>query len=251
MMNISNKEEKQRGSWQIRFFLAAEGVLYLTFLIGDLLDMPTDGVKFLSIGLCAGLAISQARQSRTWFVPAALILTLAADAYLLFGGDYLIGVLCFCGVQALYAARLMWLRGKVRRFTWRDHVPSVAWRVFLYVAALIGLRLVSDAAGTDLLTPLYMAAQKSFCQLSVNAAEAWHLQRFEPRVRGFAVGLGLFWACDLCVGLRFMLEGGLSAGSALSALQPLLAYGIWFFYLPAQVCIVLSVDAWTVAYLHD
>ncbi len=232
MMNISNKEEKQRGSWQIRFFLAAESLLYLTFLIGDLLDMPTDGVKFLSIGLCAGLAFVRARQMREWFVPAALLLTLAADACLLFGGDYLIGVLCFCGVQALYAARLMWLRGKVRRFSWRDHVPSVAWRVFLYVAALVVMRLVSSAVGTDLLTPLYMAALKSFCQLSVNAVEAWHLQRFEPRVRTFAVGLNLFWACDLCVGLRYVLAG--------SALQPLVAYGIWFFYLPAQVCIVLA-----------
>ena len=235
MMNIYNKEAKQSDSRQIRLFLAAEGVLYLTFLIGDLAGMPTDGIKFLSIGLCTWLAAARARRSREWFVPAALTLTLAADACLLFGGDYLIGVLCFCGVQALYAARLMWLRGKVRRFTWKDHVPSVAWRVFLYGASLVVVRLVAESTGTDLLTPLYMAALKSFCQLSVNAAEAWHLLRFEPRVRTFAVGLGLFWACDLCVGLRYVL-----AGSAMTALRSLIGYGIWFFYLPAQVCIALA-----------
>jgi hypothetical protein len=162
-------------------------------------------------------------------VPAALLLSWIADACLLFGGPYLFGVLCFCGVQALFAARLMWLRSKVRRFKWRDHVQSVAWRISLYGAALVTLRL---AAGTDLLTPLHAAALKSFSQLSVNAAEAWHLQRFEPRVRSFAAGLLLFWLCDLCVGLRYLLAG--------SAWELPIAYGIWLFYLPAQVCIALA-----------
>ena len=210
-------------------FLAAEGLLYAVFLIGDLLAWPTDGIKFLAIGLCAGLACVWARHTREWFVPAALLLSWIADACLLFGGPYLFGVLCFCGVQALFAARLMWLRSKVRRFKWRDHVQSVAWRISLYGAALVTLRL---AAGTDLLTPLHAAALKSFSQLSVNAAEAWHLQRFEPRVRSFAAGLLLFWLCDLCVGLRYLLAG--------SAWELPVAYGIWFFYLPAQVCIALA-----------
>ena len=214
-------------SKSVRWFLLVEGVLYLTFLIGDLLQWSTDGIKFLTIALCAGLACVWTRRTREWFVPAALLLSMAADACLLFGGPYLVGVLCFCGVQAVLGARLMWLRSRVRRFKWRDHVPSVAWRITVYGAALVALRLASGATGTDLLTPLHLAALKSFSQLSVNAVEAWHLQRFEPRTRTFAVGLSLFWACDLCVGLRYELAASVS-------------YGIWFFYLPAQVCIALS-----------
>ena len=215
---------------QIRYFLAIEGLLYLSFLIGDLLGRPTDRLKYLSIMVCAGLAFVQTRQSHNWFVPVALFLTVIADWFLLFTDEYLMGVLFFCCVQAVHAARLMWHRGRVRRFVWQDHMQSVAWRVFLYGVALVVLRLASNAAGTNLVTPLSAAALKSFSQLSVNAVEAWHLQRFDRRVRTFAVGLSLFWACDLCLGLRYALPGGVGA----------VAYGIWFFYLPAQICIALA-----------
>lgn len=132
----------------------------------------------------------------------------------------------------------MWLRSKVRRFKWRDHVQSVAWRITLYAAALVVLRIAAGATGTDLLTPLHLAALKSFSQLSINAAEAWHLQHFEPRVRSFAAGLLLFWLCDLCVGLRYLTVG--TDLAILQTLRPFITNGIWLFYLPAQVCIALA-----------
>ena len=229
MMNIIKSIRKP-----ILWFLLIEGGLYLLFLMGDLLGFSTDGLKYLAIALCAGLAVGRARRSREWFVPAALLLTLAADACLLFGGPYLVGVVLFCGVQTLYAARLMWWRGRVRQFVWQDHMQSVAWRVFLYGVSLIALRALSEAGGTERGTPLNAAALRSFSQLTVSAVEAWHLKRFDPRVRTFAVGLSLFWACDLCVGLRYVLMGSQAAW------RPMIAYGIWFFYLPAQVCIALS-----------
>lgn len=229
MINISESQSKS-----ILYFLVIEGTLYLSFLIGDLLRLPTDGLKYLAICLCAGFVLLRTRESQDWFVPAALVLTIAADACLLYGIEYLPGVLFFCGVQALYAARLMWWRGRLRHFVWQDHMQSVAWRVFLYGVSLVVLRLVSNATGTDLVTTLNGAALRSFGQLTVSVAEAWHLCRFEPRARTFAVGLSLFWVGDLCVGLHYVLRG------ALLALDPLIAYGIWFFYLPAQVCIALS-----------
>lgn len=109
---------------------------------------------------------------------------------------------------------------------------SCAERGLAHFVVRSGIGDIAAGSGTDLLTPLHAAALKSFSQLSVNAAEAWHLQRFEPRVRSFAAGLLLFWLCDLCVGLRYLLAG--------SAWELPIAYGIWFFYLPAQVCIALA-----------
>ena len=50
----------------------------------------------------------------------------------------------------------------------------------------------------------------------------------------FAVGLGLFFLCDLCVGLHNLPQNALSGFASLA---------MWAFYLPGQVLIVLSTDS--------
>lgn len=212
-----------------RWFLTAELGLYLTFLAGDLLGLPTDRIKFASIVLCVLAVLGGIRHLRERFVPAALLLTLAADVFLLWTDAYLAGVLLFCIVQSIYAARLMYWRAQLRHFRWTDHLQSVTWRLFLYGMALVLLRLFS------VVSVLAAAALRSFTQLTVNMAEAWQLRR-EAGARMFALGLSLFWACDLCVGLRFVWTG--------SDFSAALGFLIWLFYVPAQVCLVLS-GLWT------
>ena len=83
-------------------FLAAEAVLYLSFLAFDLLSVHTQWsvwIKFISISLAAaaGLAV------RERYVTPALVLTACADVFLLLlGRDYLVGIGLFLLVQALY-----------------------------------------------------------------------------------------------------------------------------------------------------
>ena len=198
-------------SRQVLYFLIAEGCIYVTFLIGDLLGASTDGIKFLSIILCTAAAIGWGRRSSDRFVPLALVLTLAAELFLLFTKQYLIGVLLFCAVQTVYALRFSQTRCWI-------------WRMGMYAVVLILLGFLGG------LTPLSAAAAWSFVQLSISAVTAW--KNAEGRL--FAVGMSLFWACDLCVGLRFLISGT-------GPLKAAIVYGIWFFYLPAQVCIVSSI----------
>ena len=200
--------------WMIRFFLGLELVLYGIFLTGDLMQKNTDLIKFAAILMCAAAALLMTAAGRAdrKSVSAALMLTAAADGFLLFVKPYLVGVLLFCAVQTLYAVRLG---------GWR-------LRCVLYAAVLAALWIMQG------LTALSAASAWSFVQLSMSAVIAWR----SDENRLFASGLSLFWACDVCVGLRYLMESGF-AGTAGLPLRAVI-YGIWFFYLPAQVCIVLS-----------
>ena len=54
-----------------------------------------------------------------------------------------------------------------------------------------------------------------------------------------ALGLSLFWCCDACVGLRNI--GSYLPGFPMQ-IASAAAAAIWWFYLPAQVLILLSLD---------
>ena len=87
------------------------------------------------------------------------------------------------------------------------------------------------AWGLGLFIPLNALALVYFPELVCNAAAALSLGR---RGRMFGLGLLLFVGCDVCVGLHNL--AGLPA--PLSAFAQV---GMWLFYLPSQVLIVLSI----------
>ncbi len=86
-------------------------------------------------------------------------------------------------------------------------------RALLFSISLLWLR-----------SPLEIAAAYYFIMLSFNTATA--IQRKIPYL---APGLSLLLACDICVGLHYIRPA-----------WPLVAYGMWLFYLPGQVCLVLA-----------
>ncbi|WP_031473079.1 lysoplasmalogenase family protein [Agathobaculum desmolans] len=195
-------------------FLCVSAALYATFLLLDLTGAAdSTPVKFAAILLCffSSLLCLQTADGR--LTAAALAGAVCADWFLLLPGhSYPVGVLLFCVVQAAYALRLCHIQGKQFR-------PALPLR--LLPLLLFALPLPKLAA----LSLFY------FANLAANVREALRAAAHSGAARLFAVGLLLLMCCDLCVGA---VQLGLLTGFT--------GIGMWLFYLPSQVCIVLSAE---------
>lgn len=150
-------------------------------------------------------------------LPIALTLTALADSFLLvLNANYALGVLIFLGTQITYLLRL-----------WRG-TGETLWPIRLLLPATA----ITIIAALNLLTPLDILVGLYFSQLMVNALVAWRIPG--AKWRCFAIGLTLFVGCDLCVGI-FNMRGAFPEG-----LYQFARVGMWLFYLPSQVLIVLS-----------
>jgi hypothetical protein len=199
-------------------FVLAEAALYLGFFCGDLAGSDTTGLKYAAIILCALFSALWWPVGGDKLVTVALFFTVAADTFLLVLDDhYLTGVLLFCVVQGLYLVRICIASG---------HAPMVLLRLVLLALALGAMSVLG------LLNLLNAAAAFYFVNFLSNVAESLGLRG--RRYRLFSVGLVLFLCCDLLVGIfnqRTLFSDQLFAAARV---------GMWLFYLPGQVLIVLS-----------
>lgn len=148
-------------------------------------------------------------------VTAAVGLSAAADILLLIlDVHYAVGVMLFFAAQILYFVRIYRANG---------HKSAWPLRLFLLMAA------VAVMAQFGLLSPLDLLAGAYFSFFACNVMQASGSEN-----KLFFAGLCLFLCCDVCVGLHNM-------PSALPDwLQNAARIGMWTFYLPSQVMIVLS-----------
>lgn len=98
-----------------------------------------------------------------------------------------------------------------------------ALRAGLVPAAWVLLNALGMGTALNLLAALY------FVNFLVNACQSLTLRS----ERLFAAGMWLFLLCDVCVGLR-------NQPSLLPGLAGAAQVGMWLFYLPGQVLLVLS-----------
>lgn len=201
-------------------FPVLSGLLWAAFLFLDVTRIgDSTWIKFAGICLCCVTALLGAGTLDGKLVAAALCFTVAADWFLLVLNDhYLVGMGLFLIVQGLYALRIYYLRG-ARPCLWGSIVRAVPL-ILCTVFALTEPTLVS-----------LWAVLLYFSNLCINTAETFALGR--PQ-RIFAVGLLLFVCCDVCVGLW---NASLFLPRALGEFARV---GMWLFYLPSQVLIVLS-----------
>lgn len=212
------------GLFREKIFPAASCGLWLVFLLLDLTRWadPT-WVKFAAICLCLAAALTGAKSRDGRLVAAALGFTVGADWFLLVRDDhYAFGVCLFIIVQFLYALRLYFWRGRFSPLVWLRLALVLLWGIFSFIEPT--------------LFPLWCALLY-FLNLCLNTLEAWMLKfkaPQDPLASRFAWGLLLFVCCDVCVGLW----------NVSACLPPPLAefsrVGMWLFYLPSQVLIVLS-----------
>ncbi len=199
-------------------FATAEAALYAAFLAMDVTDAgpSTVPVKYAGILLCVLFALYAAARGGDRLVCPALVLTAAADWFLLVRNDhYAVGVALFLCVQTAYYLRLRRLGAGSGWFL----------RAALALLAGAGLYVLHMASPLNLLAGLY------FSQLVSNTLLAWSVKG--RRLTLFALGLTLFVGCDVCVGLA---NSGLVPPGALR----FVSIGMWLFYLPSQVLISLS-----------
>lgn len=204
----------------LTLFLSVEAVVYAAFLSWDLTigGRGSNPIKYAGILLCLGCSLYLARRGGSRLVPAALTLTALADVFLLLlDTHYALGIGLFCLVQGIYLVRIF-----------RSNGGRILWglRLILFVLALVVLKRLG------LLIPLNVLALFYFTNFLCNALASLGCPGRNMRL--FSVGLWLFLCCDVCVGLFQSPE------LASPAVGAFVQVGMWLFYLPAQVLIVLS-----------
>lgn len=198
-------------------FLLAEGILYALFLTLDICfrGAGTVPLKYLSIVLCAGMAVWSARRGGNVLTAWALLFTLGADTFLLLlDRCYLAGVALFFGVQVFYALRL--------------HRSGT--KLCLGARGLLWIALTLAVWRLGLLSPLTVAAALYLSVFLVNLAQSWT----QPGGKQFFWGLALYLCCDLWVGIFNCPE------LVPPVLHTFSRVAMWLFYLPGQVLLVLS-----------
>lgn len=216
---------KKRNSHRLLpLFLGMELLLYASFLCCDFLQFNSAGtiLKYAALLLCLLFSLQNITAKDGQLVVVCLLLTAAADWFLLvINRYYMVGLVCFCAIQFLYALR-------IRRLHSRIH--SCVPRLLLSGGALLVLFF------TGFLTPLLFLVCLYFPQLVCNAAESCTLPS-SPQNALFTAGLFLFLACDISVGIYNSPDYLTFASSGVVRAAQI---AMWGFYLPSQVLIVLS-----------
>ncbi|MBS5689482.1 MAG: hypothetical protein KHW95_04425 [Firmicutes bacterium] len=200
----------------VKAFICVESALFLAFTAMDVLGTgDSRWLKFAGIALCFVVSALLSARGGEVLVTVAVGLSAAADILLLImDAHYAVGVMLFFVAQILYFVRIYRANG---------HKSAWPLRLFLFMAA------VAVMAQFGLLSPLDLLAGAYFSFFACNVMQASGLEN-----KLFFAGLGLFLCCDICVGLHNM-------PSALPDwLQSAARIGMWTFYLPSQVMIVLS-----------
>lgn len=208
-----------------RSFLAVEGLLYFWFLACDLCGVgDSTAVKFAAIALVtfAGLFAGNTPDGR--IVSMALLFTVCADIFLLLlDRYYVLGVALFFVVQLVYTLRL----APAGKWGWAFVLRAVSAGFVATLSAPYGLMVALPAA--------YIV------WFAINLMEGLR-QALVQQTRStilFAVGLLLFFCCDLCVGAH-----NLPLEILPTWMPSFAAVAMWAFYLPGQILILCSTPLW-------
>lgn len=200
-----------------KIFICLEAALYLAFTAMDICSAgSTSPLKFAGIVLCFAISLLLSAGGGEWLVTAAVGLSMTADVFLLLlGRYYAAGMGLFFIVQILYFARIYRANG---------HKSAWPTRLFLFTGCF---SLFMSIDGVNVPTALAAALYLSFFVCNV-------MQASGSENRLFFAGLCVFLCCDICVGLYNMPE------QLPAWLHRAAGIGMWTFYLPSQVMIVLS-----------
>lgn len=199
-------------------------ILYICFQGIDLwfpaLGFASSYLKFTSVLLCfclllvpGGPAVS--RRDR-FVVRLALGFTLLADVLLLFTGYYTAGMFIFCGAQLCHIAR---------------YRKTLLPKALVFYGVCLLFASVCQLLRLDL--PYELMAGGCYGVLILTAFVCSFASALPAPFKRLAIaGMTLFILCDINVMLFNLLPAG--------GYQHTAGLLMWFFYLPSQLCIVLS-----------
>ena len=189
-------------------FIIVESIIYLTFIIFDLLKMDSTYIKYLGIIFCFLYSFLNAKK----FQSISMFFTLIADMFLLVLNRYYeIGVLSFIVVQIIY---ILFIKNNNEKY-------FVSFLIFRFVVLFLGTLILCLIKN---LSPLNFLVITYFSNLLINTIESYTIKN-----NILSLGLTLFVCCDICVGLHNILPH-----------ETIASFLMWVFYLPSQVLIVLA-----------
>lgn len=200
-------------------FIAIELAIYFCYLASDFRFSSADstGLKYASIWICLAFSALFSAERGEKLITAAMVFTLAADSFLLFlNSRYALGIVLFCVVQAIY---FYLLYRETKKTLW-------ALRIVTLALALVLLWCF------DMLSQLNALAAFYFTGFTCSVVQSFGLESKQGKL--FGLGLVLFLCCDICVGVFNLPQ------LADTRIYNFAGIGMWLFYLPAQVLIVLS-----------
>ena len=199
--------------------------LYLSFLTIDIYTIHNSTfssiLKYISILLCFILSLlfyqKSTNRKDSRLVCLALLCTLAADVFLLFGLNQIFGVFLFCIVQLIY----------LRRFSPRN------FKIGAYISASIFLFLsICKIISFSLPTLYIIAGLYAYLIIACTISTFFTpLPKFNRTC--VQVGMILFMLCDLNVALFNTLPSN-------SGYYHIAAFSMWLFYLPSQLLLSIS-----------
>ena len=232
-------------------FLTIEAILYVSFLTLDILSVIGEYthdagmeklystalvIKYISVSLCLLAAVIRA----LWalkdpkasdecgyriMIASALVFTVTADWFIVFGNENLIGIFSFCAVQTIY----IFVIESKKAFT------AILVRIIICASAVLALHTYFPDDMLLIGAALFYGI--SFIGNVIHQSIKTHRT---GTGRLFLAGLILFVLCDINV-LFYNLGGFVNIGlSYYDVLQSISLVLMWAFYLPSQVLIVLS-----------
>jgi len=219
----------KKTKWLVGIFLTVELLLYVSILFLRL-NVPSGLFHYLSIVICLLFVLGLRQNDRdTQIIRFAMIFTVLADLFLtLLGIQQLLGTIFFTVAQLAYAYRLL-----LRETTSRN-ILLIGRVVFVVIMELVAWFIVRSQ-----MDALIFCAVFYYANLLVNAFHAILRFRYNPL---FAMGLCFYLCCDLMVGLSNSSGYVTIPNGSLWAFLLAIPFNLtWFFYLPSQVMIVLSV----------
>lgn len=224
----------------IQYFLVVEIGLYLTFLILDSVNQRnglSNILKFISISLCfifVFYSFVKNKEKYIFIMLLILFFTVIADIFLLFTSRFEIGIVSFVIVQCLYFYKLKLMNhGKCKRCM-----------VEVLTIAFIWNMLVLIMKNKNFLSPFIVIASLYFIIFTANLVKSWVIVMRDKSRNiyevSFAIGLVLFYICDINVGLSNLNIMAIDMPKIIELLARNSALLMWVFYLPAQV--ILSIN---------
>lgn len=228
-----------------RRFIRLELFLYLLFLVLDLLQIAntlSNILKYISIWLCLiffALTYTKIKNNKRALMLGILLFTVIADTFLLFTNRFEYGILSFIIVQILYSRKI--------KATCMDgcklYMIEILSVTFIWNILILVLKNEIN------LTPVIALAGLYFLLFTGNLVRIWIQVNKNRNIEEniitrqttmLAIGLTLFYLCDINVGLKFILNDRDSGFALLNLLTSAVQNLIWFFYLPSQVVLTLQ-----------
>lgn len=225
-------------------FICFELILYISFLYIDLMQPWnyefSSLLKFIGIVGCFLLTLiiyeNTERKIYIHLMRGALLLTVISDIFLLLTDESEKGVFTFCIVQVIYRFYL-WIIHKHELNKQSRFISLYVPNILLGFISLLILHISSMSINILLgITVFYFVS----IIINVIVAIKTALVLRNPFCVIFAAGMVLFLLCDINVGIFNMGDFVLINNNFIKGIYKFSTVGMWLFYLPAQVLLVMS-----------